>query len=119
MATQEAVNASVLILFWHGLSRMSRLQCRLMDAITRPTTATSSPSWQARDLNEHLMQVGHRALEGGALWPERLLLSPRSVAGQDSTMSPPQMQQPGCICSTPERSGRHHRRQGLLRGNFT
>ena len=92
MVTEEAVTASVANSPRHGLSRMSRLQCRLMlsntrsSSITRPTTATFSPSWQARDQNENhrenLSEVGHQALEGRALLQERLHLFPRLVAGQ-------------------------------------
>ena len=102
MVTEEAVTASVANSTRPGLCRMSRLQCRLMlsktrsSSITSPTTATSSPSWQARDQNEHLSEVGHPASEGRALLQERLHLSPRLVAGQGSKMDLSQLQQADC-----------------------
>ena len=110
MVTDEAVTASVSNSPRHGLSRMSRLQCRLMlsntssSSITSPTTATSS-SWQARDQNEHLSEVGHPASEGRALLQERLHLSPRLVAGQGSKMDLSQLQQADCRCHPPKRLG--------------
>ena len=111
MVTEEAVTASVSNSLRHGLSRMSRLPCRLMlsstgsSSITSPTTATSSPSWQARDQNEHLSEVGHLASEGRALLQERLHLSPRLVAGQGPKMDFSQLQQADCRCHPPERLG--------------
>ena len=57
MMTKEAAPASVFHLSWHGLSRMSRLphqqvlSSHSLSSIDRLMTATSSPSWQARDLS--------------------------------------------------------------------
>ena len=124
MMTKEAAPASVFHLSWHGLSRMSRLSHRQMlsghslRSISSPITATSSPSWQVRDLNDHLMKVGLLALEGRALRPERLLPFLRSVPQWDLTMVPSQLQQAGCSRYLLERWGRQLRRQHLLHRSF-
>ena len=96
------------------LSYQQVLSSHSLSSIARLMTATSSPSWQARDLSKHLIKVGLLALEVRALGARRLLPFSRSVSRQGPNQDTFQLHLVDCSRYLEERWARQLRRQHLV-----